>query len=91
MQSIAKKTASLPVATIPQQDNATQPTASEVKPGFLDFPGLCDRVPLGERTLREHIAEGRIPHIRLPGGRRLLFHWPTVQAALLRFEKGGAK
>jgi hypothetical protein len=31
---------------------------------------------------------GKIPCVRL-GGRRILFHWPSVEAALLRHQHGG--
>lgn len=62
-----------------------------IPPGFLDFAGLCDRVPLSERTLRTAIKRRQIPHIRLPGARRLLFDWPSVQAALARYQKGGTE
>jgi hypothetical protein len=31
---------------------------------------------------------GKIPCVRL-GGRRILFHWPSVEAALLRHQRGG--
>lgn len=58
-------------------------------PGFADFSGLAAAVPLGERTLREEIKKGNIPAIRMPGGRRLLFHMPSVERSLLRFQKGG--
>jgi len=57
--------------------------------GFLDFRGLAEHVPLGERSLRQAVADGHIPSVRLPGGRRLLFHWATVERALLRLQKGG--
>ena len=57
--------------------------------GFLSFHALCARVPLGPRTLREEIKRGRIPHIRLPGARRLLFDWDAVRASLLRYQSGG--
>ena len=57
--------------------------------GFLDFKQLCERLPLGERTLREAIKRRQIPHVRLPGARRLLFDWENVRAALLRYQKGG--
>jgi hypothetical protein len=30
---------------------------------------------------------GKIPFVRL-GGRRILFHWPSVEAALLRYQRG---
>jgi len=57
--------------------------------GFLDFAGLLAALPLGERTARAEIKKGRIPAIRLPNGRRLLFHWPSVEKSLLRFQRGG--
>jgi len=58
-------------------------------PNFTDFTGLLAAVPLSERTLRAEIKRGRIPAIRLPGGRRLIFHIPSVERALLRFQRGG--
>ena len=58
-------------------------------PNFTDFAGLLAAVPLSERTLRAEIKRGRIPAIRLPGGRRLIFHIPSVERALLRFQRGG--
>ena len=64
---------------------------SSAQSGFLDFKGLCKRLPLGARTLRTEIKRGRIPHIRLPGGRRLLFDWETGRANLLRHQRGGAE
>lgn len=65
------------------------PTKNPLPPNFTDFEGLMAAVPLGPRTLREEIKKGRIPTIRLPGGRRLLFHLPSVERALLRFQRGG--
>lgn len=62
---------------------------SPVPEGFLDLAGLMARLPLSERTIRSEIQKGRLPHVRLPGSRRLLFFWPTVQASLLRFQEGG--
>jgi len=64
-------------------------TKGNLPAGITDFVGLCAAVPLSERTLREEIKKGRIPAIRLPGGRRLLFHMPSVEKALLRFQRGG--
>ncbi|MSU62123.1 MAG: hypothetical protein EXS31_06965 [Pedosphaera sp.] len=58
-------------------------------PGFVDFNGLCAAVPLSARTLRELIKKRIVPHIRLSGGRRLLFSLSNVEKSLLRFEKGG--
>lgn len=56
---------------------------------IIGFDELVARLPQGPRTLREEIKRGRIPHIRLPGARRLLFDWQSVQRSLLRFEQGG--
>lgn len=55
---------------------------------FIDFPELAKRIPMCERSLREAIRRGRIPSIRLPGARRVMFHWPTVQETLLRLQRG---
>lgn len=79
-------------ATAQAQDQpipAPAPANKGAPLGLLDLAGLAARVPLGERTLREEIKKRRIPSIRLPGGRRLLFHWPSVEAALLRYQRGG--
>ncbi len=61
----------------------------ESPPGFVDFSGLCAAVPLSERSLRDLIKKRIIPHVRVSGGRRLLFSLPNVEKSLLRFEKGG--
>ena len=65
-----------------------EPVAQET---FIGFQELCRRVPLCGRSLREHVRYGRIPSIRLPGSRRFVFHWGSVQAALLRLQRGGAR
>lgn len=70
-------------APVPPQARGAEPTT------FISFNALLAAIPLSERTLREEIRRGRIPTIRLPGGRRLLFHLPSVTAALLRHQHGG--
>jgi hypothetical protein len=81
----------LNATTINQMQDASKPTApsTNLPGGFFGFPKLCADVPLSPRTLRELIKQGLIPHIRMKGGRRLLFHGPSVERALLRFQKGG--
>jgi hypothetical protein len=54
--------------------------------GIIDFAALENRVPLSPRTLRDLIKQGEIPVIRFRGRRRLLFHWPSVENALLRLQ-----
>lgn len=51
---------------------------------FIDFNTLHSRIPLCERTLRDQIRSGDIPSILLPGSRKFIFHWPSVEAALRR-------
>ncbi len=63
--------------------------AKYIPSDFTDFPGVKKLVPFGERTLRKLIKDGIIPHIRLKGGRRLIFHVDSVTKALLRYQKGG--
>ncbi|MFZ0829308.1 MAG: helix-turn-helix domain-containing protein [Verrucomicrobiia bacterium] len=60
-----------------------QTPASEV--GFIDEKQLLARLPVSRRTLFNWRRTGKIPCVRL-GGRRILFHWPSVEAALLRHQ-----
>ena len=55
---------------------------------FLDEKQILARLPVSRRTLFNWRTTGKIPYVRL-GGRRVLFHWPSVEAALLRMQKGG--
>ena len=56
--------------------------------GFIDEKQLLARLPVSRRTLFNWRMTGKIPCVRL-GGRRILFHWPSVEAALLRHQRGG--
>jgi len=56
--------------------------------GFMHQKQLLARLPISRRTLFNWRATGKIPCVRL-GGRRILFHWPSVEAALLRYQRGG--
>jgi hypothetical protein len=56
--------------------------------GFIDQRQLLARLPISRRTLFNWRVTGKIPCVRL-GGRRILFHWPSVEAALLRHQRGG--
>ena len=71
-----------------EQGEATAlPPKESATPSFIDFATLRPRVPLCDRALREKIRKGVIPSVLLPGSRKRLFHWPSVQAALLRYTK----
>jgi predicted site-specific integrase-resolvase len=56
---------------------------------FIDEKQLLARLPVSRRTLFNWRTTGKIPSVRLCGGRRILFHWPSVEAALLRHQRGG--
>ena len=68
------------------RDEQSQTPAGEV--GFIDEKQLLARLPVSRRTLFNWRTTGIIPCVRL-GGRRILFHWPSVEAALLRHQHGG--
>jgi hypothetical protein len=53
---------------------------------IIDEREILRRVPISRRTLGKWRIEGKIPFLNL-GGRRILYHWPSVLAALLRNQK----
>jgi hypothetical protein len=54
---------------------------------IIDFRTLNQRIPYSARSLRDAVRKGLIPSIVLPGGRKRLFHWPSVEAALKRLQQ----
>lgn len=57
--------------------------------GFIDEAEFLRRLPISRRTAANHRRNGLLPFVRLGG--RNLYHWPTVEATLLRQQKGGVK
>jgi len=55
---------------------------------FVGEDKIVERVNLSRRTIYDLRVKGVIPYIRL-GGRRIIYHWPSVEAALLRAQRGG--
>jgi hypothetical protein len=53
--------------------------------GFLNQKQLLARLPISRRTLFNWRTTGKIPCVQI-GRRRILFHWPSVEAALLRYQ-----
>jgi predicted site-specific integrase-resolvase len=68
------------------ESNQIAPASGEA---FLDEKQILTRLPVSRRTLFNWRASGKIPHVKI--GRRNLFHWPSVEAALLRQQRGGAQ
>ncbi|HEY3862042.1 MAG TPA: hypothetical protein VGO59_09155 [Verrucomicrobiae bacterium] len=58
------------------------------EPGFIDTATLLQRLPISRRTLATWRTSGKIPYVNVTG-RRVLFHWPTVEQALLKMQRGG--
>ena len=77
-----------PQTRLPRENEGRFESGKELK-AFIDEKQLLARLPVSRRTLFNWRATGKIPSVRL-GGRRVLFHWPSVEAALLRKQKGGS-
>ena len=54
---------------------------------FLDEKEMLTRLPISRRTLQNWRQANKIPSIKI--GRRVLFCWDNVAAALRRLERGG--
>lgn len=65
-------------------NNETQ-FAAPNEQGFLNEVELLKRLPISRGTLFNYRRSGKIPAVVI--GRRVLFHWPSVEAALLRQQK----
>jgi hypothetical protein len=64
--------------------------SSTTDSGFIDERELLKRLPVSRRTLFTWRASGKLPFVNV-GGRRNLYHWPSVKDALLRMQQGGRK
>jgi predicted site-specific integrase-resolvase len=62
-------------------------TATAETPGFINEIQLLTRLPISRRTLFTWRFSGKIPYVNV-GGRRVLYHWPSVEQALLRHQRG---
>jgi len=54
--------------------------------GFISEVELLKRIPISRRTAFNWIKAGKLPCVKI--NRRKLFHWPSVEAALLRLQRG---
>lgn len=68
--------------------NEIHSTVAAAVAGFLEETELLNRIPVCRKTLFNLRRARKIPYIKL--GSRNLYHWPTVEAALLRMQTGGA-
>lgn len=58
--------------------------------GFIGNDELLKRLPVSIGTLQNWRRAGKLPFVKL-SGRRVLYHWPTVEQAILRMQKGGGQ
>jgi predicted site-specific integrase-resolvase len=57
-------------------------TAPPGENGFIDEKQLLARLPISRRTAFTWVQTGKLPCVKI--NRRKLFHWPSVEQALLR-------
>ena len=69
------------------QNNEIKQTPDRTSEVFIDEAECLRRVPVSRRTWFSWRTAGKIPTVKL--GRRCLYHWPSVEAALLRQQRGG--
>jgi hypothetical protein len=68
--------------------DAANDKKSETLKSFISEAELLARIPISRRTLFDWRRAGKIPYVAV-AGRRILFHWPSVEQALLRRQTGG--
>ena len=56
---------------------------------FLTVAELQQKIPVSRRTIFAWRKQGWLPSVQ--NGAKILFHWPSVEAALLRRQIGGAQ
>ena len=56
--------------------------------GFCDTEQLSARLGVCRKTLFSYRDSGKLPYVQL--GRKVIYHWPSVEAALLRQQRGTA-
>jgi predicted site-specific integrase-resolvase len=66
-----------------------QLTVPPAQSGFQSESEILPHVGVSRRTLKNWRDRGLIPFVRLPGSRLIKYHWPSVEAALLRQQRGG--
>jgi hypothetical protein len=72
------------LAAIPRQYEPNFESDKELK-AFIDERELLRRLPVARRTIHNWRRAGKIPSIKI--GRRVLYCWENVSAALRRLER----
>jgi hypothetical protein len=56
---------------------------------FLTVAELQKKIPVSRRTIFSWRKQGWLPSVQV--GSKILFHFPSVEAALLRMQRGGGQ
>jgi predicted DNA-binding transcriptional regulator AlpA len=74
--------------TPPAPVNPVIQTSSQTgESSFITEMQLLEKLQVSRRTIFSWRMAGKIPTVKI--GRRTLYHWPSVEAALLRCQRGG--
>ncbi len=74
-----------PQTRLPRESERRFESDKELKT-FIDEKEFLRRIPVSRRTAFTWVQSGKLPCVKI--GRRKLFHWPSVEAALLRQQRG---
>jgi hypothetical protein len=66
------------------------PLPPEYERPFLTVAELQKKIPVSRRTIFSWRKQGWLPSVQA-GGTKILFHWKSVEAALLRKQHGGGQ
>jgi predicted site-specific integrase-resolvase len=64
--------------------------APENEPDFITEETFLERVPICRGTAVNWRKTGKLPFVKV-GSKKILYHWPSVSAALLRLQRGGVQ
>jgi hypothetical protein len=68
---------------------AATPTSPESASAFVNERYVLANIPVSRRTLADWRSAGKIPFVKI--NRRVLYHWVSVEDALLRQQKDAIK
>jgi len=74
-------------AGLPRVESNALKNGAHENVGFINERSLLARLPISRRTLENSKSAGILPYIKI--GRRCQYYWPSVQASLLRRQRGG--
>jgi len=76
------------ITPTPEAATGNSKLAANATGPFINEREILRRIPISRRTCWAYRKSGKLPHIVCGG--RILYHWPSVEAQLLRFQKGAA-